>query len=203
MERELPQRRHATQQSNTSALNCWIRSQWGDHLVEQVTPAAVEQWLRSLPRAPKTKLNLRSVFHVLYGYALRWNLAERNPIALVRESGGRRSIPRIFTPCGKAGPAAALRRDHAAFVSPKAGARPSCCIRDRRFATPQWSVILPLRTRMTSTVSKWTLPLSAPIPRMSLHVCRGTFYTLSHDRRRISASGSPREIRKCGTKCAV
>src|SRR5439155_12377082 len=47
--------------------------------------------------------------------------------------------------------------DHAALVSPKAGARPSCCIRDRRFATPQWSVILPLRTRMTSTVSKWIL----------------------------------------------
>ena len=31
---------------------------------------------------------------------------------------------------------------------------PSCCARDRRLATPQWSVILPLRTRMTSTVSK-------------------------------------------------
>jgi len=66
-------------------------------LLEQVTPVAVEQWLRSLPRAPKTKLNLRSVFHVLYGHALRWNLTDRNPIALVRQSGGRRSIPRIFT----------------------------------------------------------------------------------------------------------
>jgi len=97
VEQELPQRRHATQQSYTSALNCWIRPQWGDHLLEQVTPVAVEQWLRSLPRAPKTKLNLRSVFHVLYGHALRWSLTDRNPIALVRQSGGRRSIPRIFT----------------------------------------------------------------------------------------------------------
>jgi hypothetical protein len=32
---------------------------------------------------------------------------------------------------------------------------PSCCINEKRFATPQCSVILPLWTRMASTVSKW------------------------------------------------
>src|SRR5258708_1487181 len=31
---------------------------------------------------------------------------------------------------------------------------PSCCINEKRFPTPQWSVILPSRTRITSTVSK-------------------------------------------------
>src|SRR6266481_4019619 len=31
---------------------------------------------------------------------------------------------------------------------------PSCCISEKRFPTPQWSVILPSRTRITSTVSK-------------------------------------------------
>jgi hypothetical protein len=34
-----------------------------------------------------------------------------------------------------------------------AGQAPSCCIREKRLATPQCSVILPSRTRMTSTVS--------------------------------------------------
>lgn len=57
----------------------------------------MEQWLRSLSLAPKTKLNLRTIFHVIYTYALRWNFTDRNPIALVRQSGGRRAIPRILT----------------------------------------------------------------------------------------------------------
>jgi hypothetical protein len=34
-----------------------------------------------------------------------------------------------------------------------AGQAPSCCTREKRLATPQCSAILPLRTRMTSTVS--------------------------------------------------
>jgi len=52
---------------------------------------------RTLTLAPKTKLNLRTVFHVINTYALRWNFTDRNPIALVRQSGGRRAIPRILT----------------------------------------------------------------------------------------------------------
>jgi hypothetical protein len=34
---------------------------------------------------------------------------------------------------------------------------PSCCMREKRLATPQCSVILPSRTRITSTVSNWIL----------------------------------------------
>ena len=75
----------------------WISAKWGHFLLDQVTPLAVEQWLRSLGLAPKTKLNLRTIFHVIYTYALRWNFTDRNPVALVRQSGGRRGIPRILT----------------------------------------------------------------------------------------------------------
>jgi hypothetical protein len=39
-----------------------------------------------------------------------------------------------------------------AFLSD--GSAPICCIREKRFATPQCSVILPSCTRMASTVSK-------------------------------------------------
>jgi integrase len=97
IEQELPFRRHSTQQSYRSALQRWISPKWGDSLLDQVTPLAVEQWLRSLSLAPKTKLNLRTIFHVIYTYALRWNFTDRNPIALVQQSGGRRAIPRILT----------------------------------------------------------------------------------------------------------
>ena len=97
IEEELPFRRYSTQQSYRSALKHWICARWGDFLLDQVTPLAVEQWLRSVSLAPKTKLNLRTIFHVIYTYALRWNFTDRNPIALVRQSGGRRAIPRILT----------------------------------------------------------------------------------------------------------
>jgi integrase len=97
MEQELAFRRHSTRQSYTSALKRWISAKWGDCLLDQITPLAVEQWLRSLSLAPKTKLNLRTIFHVIYTHALRWNFTDRNPIALVRQSGGRRAIPRILT----------------------------------------------------------------------------------------------------------
>jgi len=98
MEHELSERRHSTQQSHSSALNRWIRPRWGDYLLEQVKPVEVEEWLRSLPLAPKTKVNLRSLFHLIYEHAQRWELTDRNPIDLVRQRGGRRCIPRVLTP---------------------------------------------------------------------------------------------------------
>jgi integrase len=98
IEHELPERRHSTQQSHSSTLNRWIRPRWGDHLLEQVKPVAVEEWLRSLVLAPKTKVNLRSLLHLIYEHARRWELTDRNPIDLVRQCGGRRSIPRVLTP---------------------------------------------------------------------------------------------------------
>ena len=97
VERELPQRRHSTRQSHSSTLNRWILPRWGDRPLEEVKPVAVEEWLRSLTLAPKTKVNLRSLFHLIYEHARRWELTDRNPIDLVRQRGGRRCIPRVLT----------------------------------------------------------------------------------------------------------
>ncbi len=69
IERELPQRRHSTRQSHSSTLNRWILPRWGDRPLEDVKPVAVEEWLRSLTLAPKTKVNLRSLFHLIYEHA--------------------------------------------------------------------------------------------------------------------------------------
>jgi integrase len=98
IERELPERRHSTQQSHSSTLKRWILPRWGDRPLEEVKPVAVEEWLRSLTLAPKTKVNLRSLFHLIYEHARRWELTDRNPIDLVRQRGGRRCIPRVLTP---------------------------------------------------------------------------------------------------------
>jgi integrase len=98
IERELPERRYSTQQSHSSTLKRWILPRWGDRTLEEVKPVAVEEWLRSLTLAPKTKVNLRSLFHLIYEHARRWELTDRNPIDLVRQRGGRRCIPRVLTP---------------------------------------------------------------------------------------------------------
>lgn len=71
IERELPERRHSTQQSHSSTLKRWILPRWGDRALEDVKPVAVEEWLRLLALAPKTKVNLRSLFHLIYEHACR------------------------------------------------------------------------------------------------------------------------------------
>ncbi len=92
-----PQLRYSTQLSYLSSLNQWIRPRWGDHLLEEVKPVPVEQWLRSLHLVPKSKVHIRSMLHLLYQCARRWELIDTNPIDLVRQSGGRRGIPRVLT----------------------------------------------------------------------------------------------------------
>jgi integrase len=94
---ELPILRYGTQQSHLCTLNRWILPRWGNYLLEQVKPVDVEEWLRSLPLAPKSKVNIRSLFHLIYVHARRWELTDSNPIDLVRQSAGRQTIPRTLS----------------------------------------------------------------------------------------------------------
>jgi integrase len=93
---ELPER-HSTRVSYRSNLSRWILPRWGEHRLEQVKPMDVEQWMRSLELAPKTKTHIRSIMHLLYENARRWELIDRNPIELVRQSARRTRIPRVLT----------------------------------------------------------------------------------------------------------
>jgi integrase len=96
VEQELPQLRYGSQQSHLCCLKRWIRPRWGRCLLEEIKPVAVEHWLRSLALAPKTKVNLRSLLHLVYQHGRRWELTDANPIDLVRQRGGRRRIPRTL-----------------------------------------------------------------------------------------------------------
>jgi integrase len=96
VQQELPRLRYGTQQAHLSSLERWIRPRWGRCLLEEIKPVAVEQWLGSLALAPKTKVNLRSLLHLVYQHGRRWELTDANPIDLVRQRGGRRSIPRAL-----------------------------------------------------------------------------------------------------------
>ena len=95
IELELPER-YSTQRSYLAVLRRWIGPKWGEYLLINVKAIAVEQWLRSLALAPKTKVHIRNLMHLLYENARRWELVDRNPIELVRQGGRRLSIPRVL-----------------------------------------------------------------------------------------------------------
>jgi len=92
---ELPER-HSTRCSYLTVLRKWIRPKWQDYELGQVKAMAVEHWLRSLSLAPKSKTHIRSLMHLLYQNARRWELTDRNPIEFVRQGSRRVSIPRVL-----------------------------------------------------------------------------------------------------------
>jgi integrase len=93
--------RYSTRASYQSMLKNHIRPRWGDYPLDGFKPMAVEQWLRELKLAPKTKANVRSLMYLIFTCAERWCLIEmgKNPIALVRvkNSSKRLRRPRVLT----------------------------------------------------------------------------------------------------------
>jgi len=97
----LPKPRHSTQPISGLWLNKYAFGRWGEHLITDLQPRAVELWLDSLPLAPKTRGHLRELLHRLVDYAM-WSGAipvGTNPISLVtvRGTSKRRKQPRSLT----------------------------------------------------------------------------------------------------------
>ena len=65
LEHELPLLRYGTRQAHLSVLNCWILPRWSACLLEEIKPVEVELWRRSLPLAPKSKVDKSSSFGTL------------------------------------------------------------------------------------------------------------------------------------------
>ena len=82
-EEELPAR-YSTRASYQSYLDNYIRPRWGETQIASVRAMAVEDWLKHLTLAPKTRGNIRSLMSTLFKCAQRWELVQRNPMQLVR-----------------------------------------------------------------------------------------------------------------------
>lgn len=101
---EMPER-HSTNLTYRSYIETHLRPKWADvplsKLVARGAPFVVEQWLKSLDLAPKTKGNIRNVMAVVLSCAMRWGFIEQgiNPLSLVRVKGisRRQTEPRILT----------------------------------------------------------------------------------------------------------
>lgn len=96
---EMPER-YSTSSSYRSNIKNYIRPRWADTPITAVKPMAVEDWLKGLELAPKTRGNIRSLMHTIFDCAERWELLDRNPINLVRVKGAskRQKTPRVLTP---------------------------------------------------------------------------------------------------------
>ena len=64
----------------------------------EVRTIQVESWLRGLPLAKSSCANIRNLMSVLFDHACRYELFNRNPIYLVRQSAKHRTPPGILMP---------------------------------------------------------------------------------------------------------
>ena len=92
--------RYSTKSSYQSYIRNQIRPRWADTQMSAIKPMAVEDWLKNLALAPKTKSHVRSLMHTIFQCAERWELIDRNPIKLVRVKGGTKRLktPRVLAP---------------------------------------------------------------------------------------------------------
>lgn len=98
---ELPELRHSTALSYTSYIDNHIKPKWSCYPITQVKAFAIEQWLKSLELAPKSKGHIHTVMRILFNCAMRWELISlgENPMKLVRVRGmsKRERDPRVLT----------------------------------------------------------------------------------------------------------
>lgn len=92
-------RSYSTRDRCESVLNCWILPRWGKTAIDQIRTVAVEDWLRSIPRAKGTRSKIRNTMSALYNHGIRWEFTDKNPITgPVRGSGVRQSAKRERIP---------------------------------------------------------------------------------------------------------
>jgi integrase len=90
--------RPKTQRNYRSLFENYIRTRWGAEFVPNVKTMAIEDWLESLPHSRQVKSHVRNLMHTLFRAAMRWEIVERNPVDLVRQSRKRLKVPRVLTP---------------------------------------------------------------------------------------------------------
>jgi len=78
-----------------------LRAKWGSILITRIKPVQVQEWLKKMDAAPKTKGHLKALMHRLFEKAMLWEMVEwqRNPMQLVEIKGisKRQKKPIVLT----------------------------------------------------------------------------------------------------------
>ena len=96
--RENTWRSYSTKKTYEAYLTRWILPHWRHYELAEVRTIQVESWLRRLPLAKSSCAKIRNLMSVLFNHARRYELFDRNPICLVRQSAKRRRPPTILMP---------------------------------------------------------------------------------------------------------
>jgi len=75
-----------------------VRPHWEKYGLAEVRTIQVESWLRTLPLAKSSCAKIRNLMSVLFNHACRYELFDRNPIYLVRQTAKRRTAPSTLLP---------------------------------------------------------------------------------------------------------
>jgi integrase len=78
-----------------------IRAKWGSTRITRIKPVQVQEWLKKMDAAPKTKGHVKALMHRLYEKAMLWEMVEwqRNPMQLIEIKGisKRQKKPIVLT----------------------------------------------------------------------------------------------------------
>lgn len=91
-------RSYATKKIYKAYLNRRVRPHWQRYTLTEVRTIQVESWLRTLPLAKSSCAKIRNLMSVPFNHACRYELFDRNPIYLVRQSAKRRRVPVVPLP---------------------------------------------------------------------------------------------------------
>ena len=76
-------------------------AKWGGARITRIKPVQVQEWLKKMDAAPKTKGHVKALMHRLYEKAMLWEMVDwqRNPMQLVEIKGisKRRKKPIVLT----------------------------------------------------------------------------------------------------------
>jgi integrase len=78
-----------------------IRARWGTTEIDRMKPFQIQEWLKAMDSAPKTKGHVKAIMHRLFEKAMLWEMVElqRNPMQLVEIEGisKRRKKPIVLS----------------------------------------------------------------------------------------------------------
>jgi integrase len=89
---------YSTKVTYEGYLNKWILPRWGNYPLVRVNAGEVEFWLRTLTLARASCAKIRNLMSVLFNHGIRYEICDRNPIQLVRQSAKRKAVPVVLTP---------------------------------------------------------------------------------------------------------
>ena len=98
LSKESSWRSDATKKIYQAYFSRWIRPHWQKHGLAEVRTIQVESWLCGLPLAKSSCAKIRNLMSVLFNQACRYEVLDRNPIHLVRQSAKRRTVPSVLEP---------------------------------------------------------------------------------------------------------